>query len=230
MQRLILFCIVSLLAVLACKEPAAKATAPATAQATPSNQKEDTCPEYFYYYQQEKVSLKLKPYFLLVGFQKELTLEQRAQILQTFAEYENITANQTSDATPFNVIKLKATTSCKRTLEIIKQLQTKNEITFANPVFNPTRQMGEDLAWVGLTPSVLVTIKNADQLPELKAKVAETKTEITDTLGETTFLIQVTKQATSNALEIANYFHSLPFVTNSEPDFYMATKEQPVTK
>jgi hypothetical protein len=221
MQRTFLVCLLACFMILGCKKPVAKATTP---PATQNTNPENACPEYFFYYQEEKVALTMKPSFILVGFKKELSLEQKAALLRSFPEYENLTANQASDATPFNVVKLKKATTCARALEIMKQLQEKNEVTFANPVFNPVRQMGDEYDWLGLTASVLVTVKSADQLPQLKAEVTQTKTEISDVLGETTLQIQVTKNSKGNALEMANYFHDLPYVINSEPDFYLATK------
>ena len=224
MQRIFLACLFVCFLSWGCKKTAAKSAPATTVQHT---RQANNCPEYFFYYHEEKVPLTLKPTFILVGFQKELTLEQKAVVLRSFPEYENLTANEASDSTPFNVVKLKNTTSCARVLEIMKKLQEKNEVTFANPVFNPIRQMGDEYDWLGLTASVLVTVKSADQLAQLKEEVAKTKTEVADELGATTLQIQATKNSQGNALEMANYFHGLPYVKNAEPDFYLATKTPP---
>jgi hypothetical protein len=55
-----------------------------------------------------------------------------------------------------------------------------------------------------------------------KKALSQTKTTILDPLGETTFLVQATKNSQGNALEMANYFHEQPYVQTSEPDFFMA--------
>ncbi|KAA9340189.1 hypothetical protein [Adhaeribacter soli] len=213
-----LFC---LLFAFACTKPAQKTTT-----ATPQTARTTACPEYFYYYQQEKVPLKLKPAYLLAGFQPGLSQEAKTSILKTVPEFENLSTDQSGSAGTFNVVKLRNATSCDRVLQIIKQLQQKNELTFVNPVFDPVSNLGSGYLWVGLTSGFLVTLKSADQMPQLKALLTETRTELLDTLGETTFLIGATKNAKGNALEMANYFHEQPFVENAEPDFFLATKPE----
>lgn len=210
---------VFLLFLFACKKPAEKTTAPITAEKT----RYTDCPDYFYYYQQEKIALTLKPDIILAGFQPNLDTDAKTKLLKTIPEYEAISEEQTGSTGPFHIITLRNTTTCLRTLEIMKQLQQKPEITFANPAFAPGANLGGEYTWMGLTPGILVTLKSPEQLPQLQTLLTETRTQLADELGPGTYLINVPKNAKGTALEMANYFHEQPFISNAEPDFYLAT-------
>ena len=219
-------------AILSCSKPAqnsASGTATATTSETTKIEPASTtstteCPGYFYYYNAEKISLKVKPHFLVVSFQPDLTTEAKTRILKQFPEYEMATQQQTTDVTPFQIVKLRSGTTCAQAMPILAKLNETPEVLYANPVFNAPTAMGGGTAWIGLTSEFLVNIKSAANAAELKALATKTKTKVVEEIGETTFLLQATKTSQGNALEMANLFHDEPFVTSAEPDFYVAAE------
>lgn len=221
------------LAAVGCGKPAEKSTTTSTSSVKPapaqpiepaSAANPQGCPEQFYYYNQEKISLKIKPHFIIVGFQPGTSAETRTRILKQFPEYEVASGEQKTDVTPFLVVKLKAGTTCSQTMPMLTKLQSQAEVLYANPVFNAPTPLGAGTAWIGLTSEFLVNIKGAGSAAELKALAAKTNTKIVDELGETTFLLQATKTSQGNALDMANLFHDQAFVSSAEPDFYMAAQ------
>ncbi len=181
------------------------------------------CPSPFYYYNKDKLTLKIKPHFIIAGFQPGTSTEARTNILRQFPEYESATAENTTDAFPFVIVKLRSGTTCAQTMPLLAKLQQIPEVLFANPVFNAPQALGRENAWIGLTSEFMVNIKSG-QAAALKALAAKTNTKIVDELGETTFLLAATKKSQGNALEMANFFHEQAFVTSAEPDFFVAAE------
>lgn len=222
------FCLVLTLA--ACSRPAENSQATATAATTmqPAGTPASTpdpggCPSQFYYYNQEKITLKMKPHFLIVAFQPGTSAATKTSFLQQFPEYETTSQEQATTAMPFQVVKLRNGTTCAQALPLLEKLKAAPEVLYANPVFNAPATLGAGTAWIGLTSEFLVNIKPGTAAA-LKAMAAQTNTKIVDELGETTFLLQATKTSQGNALEMANLFKEQAFVTSAEPDFYVAAE------
>ncbi|HSI90864.1 MAG TPA: hypothetical protein VK927_07070 [Adhaeribacter sp.] len=188
-----------------------------------------TCPDHFYYYEQQKVTIRIRPQLLLVGFQAEMSTEAKTTLLKRYAEFENLSPAQTADSGPFHIVKLKASTTCRQALDLINNLQAQPEVVFANPVFHSPARLGSEYLWLGLTSEILVTVRSEANTAAIKELVAQTNTRLIDTIGETTLLIQATKDSRGNALEMANFFHEQPDVINSEPNFYLASREGDVS-
>ena len=217
---------------LSCSKPAEKSAAAATTITPASTPKAEPvataattdCPDYFYYYNQEKISLKMKPHFMVVSFMQGTSAETKAKILKQFPEYETATQEQTTDVAPFQIVKLRAGTTCAQAIPILAKLNEVPEVLYANPIFNAPTPLGTGIAWIGLTSEFLVNIKSPANAADLKALASQTKTKVVEELGETTFLMQATKESQGNALEMANFFHDQPFATSAEPDFYVAAQ------
>ena len=233
MRYLSILLVSSMAAFMNCSRPAENSSAAAaTTVTTPAPAKIEPastaatadCPNYFYYYNQEKISLKVKPHFLVVSFQAGLSTEAKTRILKQFPEYEMATQEQTTDVMPFQIVKLRAGTTCAQAMPVLTKLNGTPEVIYANPVFNAPTALGKGTAWIGLTSEFLVNIKSPANAAELKALATQTKTKVVEELGETTFLLQATKTSQGNALEMANFFHEQTFVTGAEPDFYVAAE------
>ncbi|MFC5271079.1 hypothetical protein [Adhaeribacter terreus] len=224
-NRLLVFLPV-FIAFLGCSKPAGKSTDMQTASTTASTEAvSQTCPEYFYYYNQEKIPMQVNPAVLLVGFTEGQTPENQRKLLSRFTEFAELGSEQRSAAGAFTIVKLKPATTCPQALAMAKKLQQMPEVTFANPTFKSPPTLGNTYAWVGVTSEFIVTLKRREDLPTFENAIAQTKTKILDPLGETTFLVQATKTAQGNTLEMANYFHEQPYVQNSEPDFFLASPQ-----
>jgi hypothetical protein len=196
-----------------------------TASISASETASQACPDFYYYYNQEKIALQVNPTVLLVGFTEGQTPESQRKIMSRFSEFAELGAAQRSAAGAFTIVKLKPATTCPQALTLTKKLQQLPEVVFANPTFQTPATLGNAYAWVGVTSEFIVTLKRAEDRETFNKALAETKTQILDPLGETSFLVQATKTARGNALEMANYFHQQPFVQNSEPDFFLASPQ-----
>ncbi|MBK0403162.1 hypothetical protein I5M27_09210 [Adhaeribacter sp. BT258] len=223
-NRLLVFLPV-FIAFLSCSKPAAKSNDMQPASATAAEAVSQTCPEFFYYYNQEKITMQVNPTVLLVSFAEGQTAENQRKILSRFKEFAELGSEQRSVAGTFTIVKLKPATSCPQALATAKKLQQLPEVTFANPTFKSPATLGNAYAWVGITSEFIVTLKRVEDKAMFEKTLAETKTKMLDPLGETTFLVQATKTAQGNTLEMANYFHEQPYVQSSEPDFYLANPQ-----
>ena len=119
------------LALVGCGRPAENSqtsTTQTTTKIEPANTNAGTsgateCPSQFYYYNQEKISLKMKPHFLIVGFQPGTSVTTKTGILKQFPEYETSSQDQTTDAVPFQVVKLRSGTTCAQAMPILEKLK-----------------------------------------------------------------------------------------------------------
>lgn len=219
MKRTFLVLLPFFIAFFGCSKPAGIDNA---APITVSGNAVQTCPDFYYFYNQEKVPLQVYPEIILVGFAAGQSFESKRNLLERFDDFAALKSEQQSAAGTFSIVKLKTGTTCQQTLALIKELQKLPEVTFANPAFKPPHTLSAGYSWIGLTSEFIVTLKSAAELSDFYREVEKTKTSIADTLGETTFLVQAPKTAQGNALEMANHFQQKPFVKTSEPDFYLA--------
>lgn len=181
------------------------------------------CPNYYYYYNQEKVPLTIAPKLLSVGFVPGKTMVEKLQLLRRFPAYVRFfTDTKGEDSTSTNIIELIQGTNCSQAQEMMKQLQQQDIITYANPVFEIPPALTSTHRWMAVTATFLVTLKPGNHEEELKRQTEITHTRIVDDLGNNTYQLETSKASMGNALEMANYFHEQSFVANSEPDFYMA--------
>lgn len=202
---------------LGCSKPAEKTTDGPITTAAVQNGK---CPEFYYFYGQEKVPLAIAPNLLGIGFKGQPTVSQKRETLKQLPGFVRF-LNDNDSTAAFNIIELKKNTTCAQALETMKKLQVQEIIAFANPVFLAPGSVGSGHSWAAVNANFIITLKDPKQTAELQKLLTGTNTRQTDDLGNGTYLLEATKNSKGNALEMANYFHGQPIIKSAEPDFFL---------
>jgi hypothetical protein len=153
---------------------------------------------------------------LIVGFNPDLTLAQRQQILAQYSAYLSLDNDAEVDSGILTIVNLKPGTTCTAVAAMLAHLETRPAVRFAAPVFEPYDPTV--FKWQGLTNEVIVTMKNTTSRAALQLMCQQTNTSIVIELSPETFIVSTHKNSAGDALEISTLFNRSAKVYNAEPN------------
>ncbi|WP_242927291.1 S8 family serine peptidase [Pontibacter vulgaris] len=154
---------------------------------------------------------------IIVAFDENLSFADQQDLLANFGFVKGLgNATATSSAKLFTV-ELESGLSCRQVEQAIKVLQQSQGIRYAAPFFQDGAQM------LGISNELLVTLKQSDDLKQLRSLLAASNAAIVMPLDELTYLVRVDKNSAGNALELANSLQNEQTVAHAEPDFILSS-------
>lgn len=174
----------------------------------------------FYYYQGEKIPLKISRDKILVKFKKEMPLESKRSAVSITSKIKPI-SEKNIHRNNLVIAELAENTTENELKQVITELNKNKNILYANPYYAYS-----DSILIGLTNQFTVKLKNTTTYLELEALINLTKTTIDkqDKYDKNIYIIGANKNSTGNALEIANYFYETGKFEFSEPSFLKKAK------
>jgi hypothetical protein len=112
--------------------------------------------------------------------------------------------------------------SCVEMADLIKNLNKKQQVSFASYVYKGGLSTGNDTLkhYTSIADEFIVQVKDGADLSGLTSAIAQTNTSIRKQLAPDTYLLKTTKDSKGNAMQMANFFFETGQFKYAEPNLY----------
>ncbi|MCX2741001.1 hypothetical protein [Pontibacter anaerobius] len=177
-----------------------------------------SCENYTYFYNNEQKNLgNVFTKQVLVAFASGLSAEEEEAAVTAYGFVQGKNGQISSNSALLHNIELVDGLNCKQVEKAMELLAEDPAITYVAPYF----MNGDGL--LGISNEAIVTVQEGSQ-EALAAYAAEYNAEVLMPLSGQTYLVQVDKNSSGNALELANYLKGKEGIAHAEPDFIVSTE------
>jgi len=181
-------------------------------------------PDFYYYSDGRKTSLRVSTQMVAVRFKPVVTLEQQITIVESEENLAPFSEREELPIFKLTRLPLREGLTEEDIIHTIQSLNAKSEVQFACPVF--------DLPNANLIVTDEFLVKFAPSVPEAQIKAFNAlnnveiagRSELTDW-----YLLRVKEPANMNALRTANLYHDDPITVYTAPNFVMRLEQLTVT-
>ncbi len=188
----------------------------------------------FYYYNDAKYFLdtNLTTNKLVIGFPLSMPKEEVLSFINDNGPFVHI--NDTATITTTNNFRIVMATcgsskSCVEMADLIKNLNNKQQVSFANYVYKgglSTGNINDTLKhYTSFADEFIVQVKDAADLSGLTSAIAQTNTFIRKQIAPDTYLLKTTKDSKGNAMQMANFFFETERFKYAEPNLYFFSEK-----
>ncbi|WP_266204678.1 hypothetical protein [Pontibacter kalidii] len=175
-----------------------------------------SCDNYTYFYGNEQKNLgSVFTKQVLVVFASGLSAGEEAAAVAAYGFVKGNNGQVSSNSAMLHNIELVDGLNCRQVEKAMELLAEDPAIAYVAPYF----LNGDGL--LGISNEAIVTIE-AGAEDALTAMAAEYGAEVLMPLSGQTYLVRVDKNATGNALELANFLKGKTGITHAEPDFIVS--------
>lgn len=163
---------------------------------------------------------KLSTEKILVKFNKNLSFDQKQELLSSFEELDPISEDNLLPAPDVTLVQVQGL-SGEELEDLLLKIEQVPDVIYANPFL-----IYEDGTYQGIQDRVIVQLKSESDFVKITELAKEFNVNVLerDLYDSKTFILKTNKNSKGNALEVANSLHESGEFQYAEPDFLLFLK------
>lgn len=163
---------------------------------------------------------KLSTEKILVKFNKDLSFDQKQELLSSFEELDPISEDNLLPAPDVTLVQVQGL-SGEELEDLLVKIEQVPDVIYANPFL-----IYEDGTYQGIQDRVIVQLKSENDFDKLNELAKEFNVNVLerDIYDSKTYILKTNKNSKGNALEVANSLHESGEFQYAEPDFLLFLK------
>ncbi|WP_439879802.1 hypothetical protein ACSX1A_11530 [Pontibacter sp. MBLB2868] len=174
------------------------------------------CTSYSYSYNGQEKSLgTVFTRQVLVTFAAGTTYDVQKSAIEKYGFVNGISGQTSSESEMLYTLSLMEGLSCHQTEQVIKILAQDKLITYAAPFFVQQDNL------LGVSNEAIVTVQSGGKAT-LDRTLQSYGASLVGGLDENTYIVKVDKNASGNALDLANFLQGQEGIAHAEPNFVVS--------